>query len=87
MASFMGVSAVASSVWIGELYPGPSSNDLFIPTAFDVELAAEFAAGVLVDPFTSGVRTLGAVACRLAAGVAKKSAAERLPEADEGGAF
>lgn len=85
-ASFIGVSVVASADCIGELFPGPSSNDLFIPTVFEAELAAEFAADVFVVPFTSGVRILlEAIACRFAAGVAKKSAADLLV-AVEGGA-
>lgn len=83
----MGVSALGSVAWIGELFPGPSSNDLFIPPVLKPELAAEFAADVLVEPFMSGVAALGAVGCRLAAGVAKKSAADLLPAVDGGAAF
>lgn len=45
------------------------------------------AAEVVVEPLTSGVRTLDTVACRLAAGVVKKSAADRFDEVEGGGAF
>lgn len=86
-ASVMCVSVAALSVPFGDMQPGPSSKDLFVPTVFETEFAAEVAAEVSVEPFMNGVSTLEAVACRLAPGVAKKSAADRLDEVDGGGAL
>lgn len=76
----MGVSCREAS----SCAPGPWSKVLFLLNVLGAELVGGLLAGELEEPLASGATTLGVLACRFAAGVAKKSAADLLT-ADEGG--